>query len=105
MQNADVFSGSKWNTTVVTPERPCVPQSPLRQHLTRPNCANRRAVAERRKARDGGEQEKALALSEHQGRNFCPQCGQLRGRRLTLFWRESGPIDADISKGPSKLRR
>ena len=27
----------------------------------------------------------ALALSVRQGGYFCPQCGQLRGLRLTLF--------------------
>lgn len=32
-----------------------------------------------------GKQEKALALSMRQGGDFCPQCGQLRGRELTLF--------------------
>ena len=48
------------------------------------------------------KQEKVLALSMRQGGDFCPQCGQLRGQRLTLFWRESRPIDADISRGPSK---
>ena len=52
MQNADVSFGSKWNTTAIAPERPCVLRPPLRQHLTRPNSANRRAAAERRKARD-----------------------------------------------------
>lgn len=31
------------------------------------------------------KQEKALALSERQGGYFCPQCGQLQGRELTLF--------------------
>ena len=31
------------------------------------------------------KQEKALALSARQGGYFCPQCGQLRGRELTLF--------------------
>ena len=58
MQNADVSFGSKWNTAAVAPERPCVPRPPLRQHLTRPNSKNRRVAAERRKARDGGEQDK-----------------------------------------------
>ena len=61
MQSADMFSGNKWNTAAVAPERPCVPRSPLRQQLTRPNSANRRATAERRKARDGGEQDKSVA--------------------------------------------
>lgn len=32
-----------------------------------------------------GKQEKALALSVRQGKDFCPQCGQLRGQGLTLF--------------------
>ena len=31
------------------------------------------------------KQEKALALSARQGGYFCPQCGQLQGRELTLF--------------------
>lgn len=31
------------------------------------------------------KQEKALALSVRQGGYFCPQCGQLRRRKLTLF--------------------
>ena len=104
-QNADIFSGSKWNTAAVTPERPCVPRPPLQQHLTRPNSANRCAALERRKARDEEKQEKALALSVRQGKDFCPQCGQLRGRELTLFWRGSRPIDADILKGISESRR
>ena len=79
MQNADVFSGNKWNTAVVAPERPCVPRFPLRQHLTRPNNANRRATAERRKARDGGEQDKSVASYAAPLVHFCPQCGQFTG--------------------------
>ena len=61
MQNADVSFGSNWNTTAIAPERSCVLRPPLRQHLTRPNRANRRAAAERRKARDEGEQDKSVA--------------------------------------------
>ena len=40
MQNADMFSGNKWNMTAVAPERPCMPRSPLWQHLTqcKPPC-------------------------------------------------------------------
>ena len=84
-QSTDVFSNGKRNTTAVTPEKPCVPRSPLRQHPTRPNSANRCAALERRKARDEEKQEKALALTVCQGKDFCPQCRQLRRRKLTLF--------------------
>ncbi len=56
-------------------------------------------------ARDDDKQEKALALSVRQGGYFCPQCGQLRGRELALFWRGNRVIDADISKGPPKPHR
>ena len=52
-----VSSDSKRNTTAVTPERPCVPQLSLRQHLTHPNSASRCAPVERCKARDEGEQD------------------------------------------------
>ena len=76
MQNADVSFGSKWNTAAVAPERPSVPRTPLRQHLTRPHRANRRAAAERRKARDGGEQDKSVASYAAPLVHFCPQCGQ-----------------------------
>ena len=79
MQNADIFSGNKWNTAVVAPERPCVPRPPLRQHLTRPNKASRRATAERRKARDGGEQDKSVVSYAAPLVHFCPQCGQFTG--------------------------
>ena len=79
MQSADMFSGNKWNTAAVAPERPCVPRSPLRQQLTRPNSANRRATAERRKARDGGEQDKSVASYVAPLVHFCPQCGQFTG--------------------------
>ena len=85
MQNADIFSGNKWNTATVTPEMPCVPRSPLQQHLTCPNSANRCTAVERRKARDGGEQEKAPALLLRRGGHNRPQCGRFQGRRLTLF--------------------
>ena len=51
------------------------------------------------------KQEKALALSVRQGKDFCPQCGQLREQGLTLFWRSERAVDADISKGPSISRR
>lgn len=44
----------KRNTTTVTPEQPCVPQLPLRQHLTQPSHMANRAPVERLKARDGG---------------------------------------------------
>ena len=42
-----------------------------------PQCGGLRRTKEK--------QEKALALSVRQGGYFCPQCGQLRGRELTLF--------------------
>ena len=42
-----------------------------------PKCNELRGMKEK--------QEKALALSARQGGYFCPQCGQLRGQRLTLF--------------------
>ncbi len=51
------------------------------------------------------KQEKALAVSVRQGEDFCPQCGQLRGQKLTLFWRSEKSVDADISKGISKPLR
>lgn len=51
------------------------------------------------------KQEKALALSVRQGEDFCPQCGQLQGQKLTLFWRSEKSVDADISKSISKSRR
>ena len=44
----------KRNTTTVTPEQPCVPQLPLRQHLTQPSHMANCPPVERRKARDGG---------------------------------------------------
>ena len=56
-------------------------------------------------ARNDDKQEKALALSVRQGKDFCPQCGQLREQGLTLFWRSERAVDADISKGPSISRR
>lgn len=84
-QSTDVSSNGKRNTTAVTPEMPCVPRFPLQQHLTRPNSANRCAAVERRKARDGGEQEKAPALLWRLGSHNRPQCGRFRGRGLTLF--------------------
>ena len=82
MQNADVFSGNKWNTAVVAPERPCVPRFPLRQHLTRPNNANRRATAERRKARDGGEQDKSVASYADPLVTSARSAGSLRETRV-----------------------
>ena len=46
----------------------------------------RRFTRGRGEARRSEEkQEKALALSVRQGKDFCPQCGQLRGHGLTLF--------------------
>ena len=51
-------------------------------------------------ASDDDKQEKALTLSERQGRDFCPQCGQLRGRKLTLFWRTGKLIDAGTCENP-----
>ena len=38
-------------------------------------------------ARDDEKQEKALALSRRPGGDFCPQCGQLQGRKPALFRR------------------
>ena len=58
MQNADEPSDSERNTTAVTPEQPCVPQLPLRQHLTRLNSTNRCAPVERRKAREGSRRKR-----------------------------------------------
>ena len=88
MQNSDVFFGSKWNTAAVVPERLCVPRSPFRQRLTRPNRADRRAAAERRKARDGGEQDKCAASYAAPLVHFCPQCGQFTGDRSGVKIRE-----------------
>ena len=84
-QSTDVFSNGKRNTTAVTPEKPCVPRSLLRQHPTRPNSANRCAALERRMARDEGKQEKAPALLPRRCGHNRPQCGRFRRRRLTLF--------------------
>ena len=48
------------------------------------------------------QQEKTLALLWRLGGHFRPQCGQLRGRRLTLFRRERDLIDADFWKRTGK---
>ena len=85
MQSADAFSNGKRNMTTVTAERLCVPRSPLQQHLTRPNSANRCAALERRKARDEEKQEKAPALLLRRCDHNRPQCGRFRKRELTLF--------------------
>lgn len=55
--------------------------------------------------RDNEKQEKALALSERQGGDFCPQCGQLQGERLALFRRTPKLNDADTCKNRWKRRR
>lgn len=46
---------------------------------THPNSANRRATAERRKTRDGEEQDKGVASYVAPLVHFCPQCGQFTG--------------------------
>lgn len=87
-QSTDVSSNGKRNTTAVTPEMPCVPRFPLQQHLTRPNSANRCAAVERRKARDGGEQDKCAASYAAPLVHFCPQCGRFTGDRSGVKIRE-----------------
>ena len=94
-RNADGPSDGKRKTTAVTPERPCVPQPLLQQHLTHPNCAASCAPVERREAREGGEQEKAPALLLRRCGHNRPQCGRFRGRELTLFCGLTSSIDAD----------
>lgn len=84
-QSTDVSANGKRNTTTVTPEMPCVPRSPLRQHLTCPNSANRCAALERRKARDEEKQEKAPALLLRRCGHNRPQCGRFRGRGADAF--------------------
>ena len=84
-QSTDVSSNGKRNTTAVTPEMPCVPRFPLQQHLTRPNSANRCAAVERRKARDGGEQEKGLPSQVTPAQSLLPAVRAVSGTGADAF--------------------
>ena len=81
MRNAGVPTSGKQNTAAVTPEQTCVPRSLFRQHLTRYSIRASCAPVERRKAREGEEQDKDVPPCWCSAGHFCPQCGQFTGVR------------------------
>ena len=84
MRNADVFSDGEKNTTAVTPERPRVPQSSLKQHLTQPKSASRCTPVESQCMGDE-KQDKRVPPCWRPAGHFCPQCGQFTGVRSDLI--------------------
>ena len=100
IEHTDIFTKGGQNAMAVSGTLPCVsPRVPLCAIFplttglspARPLTAKCGSLRETK-----GKQEKALALSKRQGRHFCPQCGQLRGQKLTLLWRREKLIDAVI---------
>ena len=78
MQNADVFSGNKKNTTAVTPEPPCAPRFSFRQHLTQPNSASPCVPFERqctRGRREAGERPRVALAPPANGHRPAEQVG------------------------------
>ena len=97
-QSTDVSSNGKRNTTAVTPEMPCVPRSPLQQHLTRPNGANRCAALERRRARDEGKQDKGAASCAAPPTTSARSAGSLRGTGMASQAEKKKEIE--VAQGP-----
>ena len=103
-QSADAFSNGNRNTTADTPEMPCVPRSPLRQHPTRPNSANRCAALERRKARDEEKQDKSVASYAAPPSTSARSAGSLRGTGVGSQPEEKMIIEVAQRRDPPAVR-
>ncbi len=88
MRNADVFSDGEKNTTAVTPERPRVPQSSLKQHLTQPKSASRCTPVESQCMGDEKQDKGRWSLTRPPASHTAPQ----RGSEIFHRWPVLPPV-------------
>lgn len=101
MRNADVFSDGEKNTTAVTPERPRVPQSSLKQHLTQPKSASRCTPVESQCMGDEKEQDNRSVILP------VPVLGVLKAYKKTVNsrWMFPSPVSEDSPRDPAAVRK
>lgn len=103
MRNADVFSDGEKNTTAVTPERPRVPQSSLKQHLTQPKSASRCTPVESQCMGDE-KQDKSVASYAAPPPTSARSAGSLRGTGVGSQAEKKAQIEVAHRPNPVAVR-